>query len=139
MIPLIALQRQNVDRTDRPSQRAGWRVASTGRAELRIVFLNSILKYDDVHSLFDWLQSTPNAARRVITLDFAPVRDIEAPWVPVFALLQYAATQMHIRWRFLGLTERFAAIATLVMVRPFADTPDAPAGHRRGVFEAGEC
>ena len=140
MIPLMNSLRQHADDTTwRGRQLAGWRVAPSEPGELRVVFLRSILTYDEVRPLFDWLLSEPAPAWQAITLDFTPVRDIAAPWAPVFAHLEYVATQTQVHCRLVGMNERLTSMAAFAMVDAVAGKSESPAVVADDVCEVGQC
>ncbi len=139
MIPLIASLRQQDDARRTGGQVAAWRVVPSEPGELRIVFPRSILKYDDVRPLFDWLLSEPAPTWQVITLDFSLVRDILAPWAPVFVHLEYVAGQTQIRCRLLGMNERLTSMAAFAMVAAVASESASTTDEPAEVCELGQC
>lgn len=89
-----------------------WRLATSAPGELRIVFLRSVLRYDEVRLLFDWLLNERRRFWRTITFDLTNVRDVVAPWAPVFAHLAYVALRTRVDCQLVGLNARLTAMAS---------------------------
>ena len=99
-----------------------WRLTAPTRGELCISFRSAVLAYEDVRPLLAWFQKERGRSWQKITFDFTDVRDIAAPWTPLFAHLEYVASRVATDCRLIGLNARLASMASLVL-------GDATPGH----------
>jgi hypothetical protein len=118
-------------------ERRCWQFTTPAPEELRVAFLRSILTYDDVRPLFDWLVCCPNW--RAISFDFSAVRDLAAPWAPVFAHLEYVASRTGIRCRLVGLNARLREMASFAMERSVAGKPEVVDEDTNQTCDVGKC
>jgi hypothetical protein len=113
-------------RARRAMQRSGeggcWQCSTPAPEELRVTFLRPILTYDDLRPLFDWL--VRYARWRAISFDFTSVRDLAAPWAPVFAHLEHVASRAGIRCRLVGLNARLREMASFALERAVSGKPE---------------
>jgi hypothetical protein len=106
-----------------------WRLATNRPGELHVTLLRPVVRYDELRPLFDWLLSDEHADWEMITFDFQQVRDVVAPWVPVFAHLEYVIAQTRADCRLLGLNPRLTNMAAFAMGAVAArDLSLSPAG-----------
>ncbi len=140
MIRLITSQQQHAALAGwRAGPMASWCVIPSEPGELRVVFLHTIVKYDEVRPLFDWLLSEPAPAWQMVTLDFGLVRDIAAPWAPVFAHLEYVAARTGVRCRLVGMSERLTGMASFAMLDAITRKPEPPASAAAQRAATGQC
>ncbi len=94
---------------------AHWRLDTPAPGDLCVVFLRPVLRYEHVRLLFDWLLNERRLVWQNLTFDFSNVRDLGAPWAPLFAHLAYVALRTGAECQVVGLSARLARMAGFAM------------------------